>query len=340
MKRRLLAGFVFFVLLLILFSYLFFFSGRNIKTCNDETPYNECSKIKPYFCSEEGLRENASFCGCENISKANKDSCVSEFQINPKNITLNYVLRGKEGEINFTVYKKLADYLSEVPRYINSSENPTLLDFRLKTLNEENQKELLLPLVIQIENLTRDKTDQARIAISIVQNIPFGNSTRSLKIGNTETEYYRYPYEVLYDMSGICSEKSGLLVFLLREIGYGTAFLYYNSENHEAAGIECLDERSPSGYCFIETTGPSIITDDRTDYFGATRQLNSNPQIMITSDGIVLEKNLYEYRDAKSLINIRETMKTYGTINFIQHLQFRKLKKKYGLVSFNNSYSF
>jgi len=321
-----------FVLILSIVFYFLFFAD---KTCNDGTPPDECSKINPYFCSKGTLTEKASICGC-GLMETDADKCVSFFQEEPKNITLNYVLRGKKGKIDFVVYKRLADYLSEIPRYLNANENPTALDFKLKVINQEEQRELLLPLVMEIEKITRDKTDQARIAISLVQNIPFGISTKTGKFGNVAMEYQRYPYEVLYDMKGICSEKSELMIFLLREIGYGTSSLYYNLENHEAVGIKCPSERANAGeFCFIETTGPSIITDDRTDYFGTVRELTSSPKVTKISDGISLGRNLYEYRNAKNLIGIRDDIRKNEKINPFQYLQFKNLKRKYGLLDFS-----
>lgn len=308
----------------------FLFSGY--ETCNDGTPSGNCSDISPYFCSGGTLIEKASVCGCGTM-QVQGDRCVSSFQEEPKNITLDYVLRGKKREIDFVVYKKLADNLSQIPRSADSRENPTLLDFKLKMINNEQQRELLLPLVMEIEKITRDKTDQARIAISLVQSIPFGASTKTLKIGNIDVDYQRYPYEVLYDMEGICSEKAELMIFLLREIGYGTSFLYYSLENHEAVGIKCPIEKANVGeFCFIETTGPSIITDDRTEYFGIVRKLVSSSVVMNVSDGISLGDNLYEYRDAKTLADIRDDMRKYGTINPIQYFQFKWLKRNYGLL--------
>ena len=334
MKREVIIGLsLVSVLVLSIVFYFLFFSD---KTCNDGTPYNECSEINPYFCSKGTLTEKASICGCPKVLTIDGDRCVSFFQAEPKNISLNYVLRGKKGKIEFVVYKKLADNLSEIPRYLDTSENPIALDFKLKMINQEEQREFLLPLVVEIEKITRDKTDQARIAISLVQNIPFGSSTKISKFGNIAMEYQRYPYEVLYDMKGICGEKSELMIFLLREIGYSTSSFYYNLENHEAVGIKCPSKRGNVGeFCFIETTGPSIITDDRTDYFGTVRELTSSPKITNISDGISLENNLYEYRDAKILINIRDDMRKYGTINPLQYFQFKILKNKYGLLDFN-----
>ncbi len=325
---------IFFVVCIV----TYFFLSR-VRTCNDGTLYNSCSETKPYFCSKGTLIEKASSCGCYNSSKVKKDKCSSVYETDPKKITLYYLLRGKKQEINITVYGGMSKYLSELPRYIDSIEKePTLLDFKLRSLDEEKQRILLLSLVMRIKNLAKDKEDQARIAISLVQNIPFGNSNKTLQFGNTPIDYQRYPYEVLYDMEGICSEKSELLVFLLREIGYSSAFLYYNLENHEAVGIKCPLKKSlnNTGYCFIETTGPSIITDNKVDYVGVSG-LKSNPEIIPISGELSFggEYSFYEYRDSRILNKIREDMTEEGMINFFQHIQFQTIKKKYGLINFD-----
>src|SRR4030043_557836 len=335
-KRLYIVFFVFIILILSVISFFLFFK-RETPICNDGTIYNECSKIRPYFCMGGVLIEKASVCNCNNLSKIDGDKCISEYHSEPKQIALDYTLKGEKKTIHFIVYKKLNDYLSGLPRYIDSMGNKTTrLDFKLKSLNEEQQREFLLPLIVRIENLARNKDDQARIAISIIQNIPFGSSNKTSKLGNIDKGYSRYPYEVLYDLQGVCGEKSELLAFLLRGLGYENAFIYYNEENHEAMGIKCPVKKSldNTGYCFIETTGPSIITDYRTEYV-SVGQLTSIPEI-IPIDGSLYfgEKNFYEYKDANTLNKIRERAKEYETINYIQHLQFNNLKKKYGLASF------
>ncbi|MCK9569179.1 hypothetical protein M0R72_09575 [Candidatus Pacearchaeota archaeon] len=316
--------------------YLLFFSS-SMKTCNDGTLYAQCSKIQPYYCFMGDLVEMASVCGCSNFSVVEGNKCLSQYKEGGKIVTLNYVLRGEEGKIDFIVYEKLYNYLADIPRFVDFQENFTLLDFRLRMLDDENQRELLLPLVAEIQDITKNKEDQARIAISLVQNIPFGGSDKIVRFGNIVSEYQRYPYEVLYDNEGVCGEKSELMIFLLREIGYGAAFLYYSGENHEAVGIKCPKEYGvdDSEFCFVETTGPSIITDDKTEYITFS-ELKSYPQVLIASnDGLAFQKYEYEYIDAKNMIAIRKSAKDDGIINYIQYLQYKILKSKYGLVSFS-----
>ena len=323
--------------------YVLFFGNISLFKCGDRTSYNACSELKPYFCESGKLIEKASVCGCPDLLNASEESCISNFIGGEKDISLNYVLRGKKGVIDFVAYENLSNYLSKLPRYIDSSENenPSLFDFKIKSLDEKQQRELLLPLVIGIQNLANSKEDQARIAISLVQNIPFGESNKTARFGNLPLPYQRYPYEVLYDNEGVCGEKSELLVFLLREIGYDSAFMHYFLENHEAVGIKCPVWKSfnNTGYCFIETTGPAIISDYKTEYvvFG---KLVSQPEIIPFEGELSFGNGFYEFRDATALNNIREAIRKSGEINFIQHIKFQNLKEKYGLKVFNRTYTF
>ena len=77
--------------------------------CGDESFNGSCSENKPYYCSNAVLLENASFCGCSKNLIVQGDSCVSDYQNNSMEIKLKYFIRGEEKEINFTVYKDMAD---------------------------------------------------------------------------------------------------------------------------------------------------------------------------------------------------------------------------------------
>ncbi|MFH1787305.1 MAG: hypothetical protein ABH811_00740 [archaeon] len=326
-------GLIIFVgLMIFLFGIIFVQEDKeNTSFCGDGTSYGNCSLNKPYFCDNGFLVERASVCGCSNILDIKDDLCVSEYYIFPKNLNLRYFLRGEENSINFVVYEGLADYISELPRSINyeGSEIPLRSDFKIRNINEENQRGALLPLVVQIQNIANDKEDQVRIAVSIVQNIPFGGSDKIVGFGsNLGVNYSRYPYEVLYEMQGVCGEKSELLAFLLRELGYEVVIFYYNEENHEAVGVRCPLENSVlnTEYCFIETSGISIISDDELEYAEEIR-LYSEPEIIFISEGDSLGYDLYEYKDAEYLIRIRDK----GVINYFDKYKLRKLQEKYAL---------
>jgi len=324
------------VLLIIFVGYSMVF--HEALKCGDGTAYGECSMRKPYFCKEGSLVENAPVCGCSNLSVASQTfllyvpdySCKFKYKTNPKNITLKYVLRGQEGRINFVVYGGLADYLSGLPRSISyeGDNKPSRADFKFRNLDDEWQRELLLPLVTEIQNLEVSDTDKMRIAVSLVQKIPYGESEKRGDLIDKSFSYSRYPYEVLYDMEGVCGEKSELLAFLLREMGYGVAFFYHQEENHESIGIKCpkIFSLDNTGYCFIETTGPSIITDNKIIYADSGK-LESEPEVIPISEGDSLGWNLYEYDDAKDLIKLKEK-----GVSMFSSGKFDELKEKYDLV--------
>jgi hypothetical protein len=255
----------------------------------------------------------------------------SQYQIEPKTINLSYFFDGEEREIELTVFRGVVDYISRLSRDIRSNgrEMPSRGDFKLKSMNEPVQREFLLPLVFEIQNLTESKEDQFRIATSLVQSIPYGYSNNTISFFGTEVNYSRYPYEVLYENEGICGEKTQLLSFLLRELGYEVSLVYYAPENHEAVGIGCSKREGLKGtdVCFVETTARSIVNDQSLVYVDGTT-LNSEPEIFKLSEGISLSKRTKEYRDAKTMDKLRNW-------KFIIFREWRmnRLNEKYGLGS-------
>lgn len=341
-KKRIFLLFISISILVIGFILLFVFvlpvqKVVKVPTCGDGTFYNTCSLDKPYYCDNGGqLMINASVCGCPASLTKQGSSCIINYLANPKSINLSYILDGKKSSFDFVVYKGLVDYLSTLPESIiyTDGQRPIRSDFKLMRLNEPNQEDLIMHLVKDIENIAPDsKTDQARIAISIVQNIPWGSSGKKIKFLNSKVGYSRYPYQVLYDNQGLCGEKSELLADILRGLDYGVALFYYPKENHEALGIKCPVEYSlnGTGYCFVETSGPAIISDNSLRYVGGVT-LKSSPELILISKGISLPLGLEEYKDAKTLINFRNRK----WLNPISVYRFKKIESKYGLSKVYN----
>ena len=201
-------------------------------------------------------------------------------------------------------------------------------------MNNEEQKFLLSPLVAKIQNIGKNGEDQVRIAVSIVQNIPWGISNNVDEFRGVVLNHSRASYEVLYDEEGICGEKSELLAFLLRDLGYGVALFYNQEENHESIGIKCPVEKSwrNSGYCFVETSGPAIISDISIPYANGL-SLKSEPQVFVLSEGNSLGEDLYEYEDAEKIMDIRKSANGKGFFfNPWKFFELKKLEKKYGLA--------
>jgi hypothetical protein len=329
---------IFFVLFIIIFLFCFFNSFFGVfekNVCGDGSSYGECSKNQPYYCSKGILVQNASFCGCPENSSKKGDFCEYPYQTSPKFVMLYYILDGEYKRINFSVYEGMVDYLKKHPQrsfYFNE-ENYSLEDFKLRIINEPEQKKLLMPLVIEIQNIAKSKEDQARVAISLVQHISYEEQNNSMAQMEIYFSSLKYPYDVLYQEEGLCGSKSDLLAFLLREIGYDLVMFHYFQENHEAIGIKCPKKYSlnNTGYCFIESTQPAIIGYSQGEYSGG-RALYSSPKIIKISEGISLDGNMEEYRDARMLNRIYNVSKSYKQINLMEYFKLSQLTKKYGLV--------
>lgn len=297
--------------------------------CEDGTLYDRCSADKPLYCSEGSLVQKARTCGCHPEYVTVGETCVSRYETNPKEISLDYTLRGQKGSIDYTVYAGLNSHLASKSRsFICSPVCPSQEDMELSVLSEPHQEEHLLPLVWAIEHETDDKDDQARIAINLVQSIPY--DLEGFRSGDLTG---RYPYEVLYDQKGVCGEKAKLLTFLLRELGYGVVLLNYEEQLHEAVGIKCPVQYSweHSGYCFVESTVPSIVSDDQGDYVGVGK-LTTEPTVILVSDGDSFDGVSEEYSDAREFIRIRNEMDS-GQIyqDWSDYSLYASLVEKYGI---------
>jgi len=253
----------------------------------------------------------------------------------PKNITLTYVLRGRRGSINYTVYGGLAKYLRNFDvSCLNECPNREDVLFRVGALGRDmlpgRQLEfaLLDRLVEQIEAVAQGD-DALRVAVSLVQNIPYDSDKL---FGRTPDRHWRFPYEVLYDFKGVCGEKSLLLAYLLERMGYGVAIFIFEAEGHMAVGVKCPSpyDYMGTGYCFIESTRPTIITDSEGEYVapnGSLIPLRSRPLVVVVSQGREFASVEEEYRDAR----IYEYLSGKQTLSEREYEEWRALRAKYGL---------
>jgi hypothetical protein len=266
---------------------------------------------------------------------------VEPLHTNPTTKLLAYTLRGGRGQIEFKIYGGVLQYLQNNPisntYYCTNGVCPTTFELESRFIDDNTQKRELDSLARLIEGKTADKDDQARIAISLVQNIPY--DWDSLKLSDPHS---KYPYEVIALEKGVCGEKSKLLVFLLRELGFGTALIDYKAERHQAVGISCPSTYSllNSGYCFVEATAPNIVTDDQGNYVEVGK-LTSVPEITKMSDGLSFTSVSEEYQDNQKLKQLFTQLDAYKTTSVLPYElwvqwkliydQYKSLSEKYGL---------
>jgi len=190
-----------------------------------------------------------------------------------------YVVNGQDGSIELTLDQKWYWYYlcrseemhERVESHVMRCDPPgqncvysTSTFMRpLALINESIEYSAVQPLVDAIKSKSTDPEMQARIAISLVQNIPYNyDKANSMTASNyTVIVHYASPYEVLYENTGICEEKSALLVLLLNELGYDSAYFEFDADHHAMVGIgsDGSGQYQNTGYIIIESTNPYPI---------------------------------------------------------------------------------
>lgn len=325
----------------LLFMYAFSDNAISVEpmlTCGDSTFYAECSLSKPYYCSDGMIIRDPVNCGCPEILDKEGSSCMAIEFGGEREVAFRYFLDGEERFLSMIIYDDMMDYLSTLPRalFYKKDEVPRRDDFKLMKMDDSLQREALMPLVVAIQNTAPNSIEnQARMAISLVQNIIYGEPEfMSVLGGKYEVRLSRYPYQVLSEEIGSCEGKSELLAFLLRELGFEVALFHYNDENHESVGIKCPVKYSllGSGYCFVETTVVAPIGYSTGNYLGiAGGKLRSEPEIVRISNGFSLPDEMDEYEDSMSLNVITTKIETVGRIDSFEKKKFDRLKAKYNL---------
>ncbi|HJJ55527.1 MAG TPA: hypothetical protein O0X99_00935, partial [Methanocorpusculum sp.] len=100
----------------------------------------------------------------------------------------------------------------------------------------------------------------------------------------------------------LCFDKSLLLAYMLDKLGYDVVLLIFESSNHIAIGVKTNDTVSDfrgTGYAFIETTVPSIITDSYGLYGNDEKPLGKLSEIIHISYG---GKCMDVSKEAKSIL--------------------------------------
>lgn len=257
-------------------------------------------------------------------------SCVDYTDTGSVVKTYEYILRGERGMINFELYPRLDDALSKRENVYTCTrgecpaqkEVDEILTKRM--LDHEDQNIEINALAQKIFDEADTDDDRARIAISLVQKLDYDYDALAQATPN------KYPYEALYQKRGVCGEKAILMAGLLREIGYGVALFQYRPERHMAVGLRCPKDYDhlDSGYCFVESTIPSIITDDEGDYAGAGK-LKSRPQIIEIAEGKEFRGVYEEYQDALDWKELRR--KSGQAVDKELYNRWKQIAKKYGI---------
>lgn len=242
-----------------------------------------------------------------------------DFQLSPKTSSYSYIIENNRKFISFTVYGGLSDYFSDVRR---SSPSGPEKDVISDILGNDYQDEYLQPFIESIRSRSQNSDDHAKIAISVVQHIPYNRN----KPYNTSSGWF-YPYETMFSNGGTSADKSLLSAYLLKELGYDTVLFEY--PGHMAVGVKCSPDYDfyDTGYAFIETTEPTIITYVPDTYYGGD-SASASPQVIRINEGKRVLDVSSEYRDATRL---KQLERMGGVLDQSQYTEWLKISSKYDL---------
>lgn len=179
-----------------------------------------------------------------------------------------YYNRGIKEKYSTTMYGEINDYLTIIPSWYRCMKDCNTLSCQNncgsrenlinKQINEFVSQSQLSQISNRFKSLPISEENKVRSIANMVQQIDY-----FIEHDASEINGELYPYQVLYIGIGVCGEKSNLLINLLKNMGYKTAYIYLPNINHAAVGIGCSGayEFHNSGYCYIESTGPNIISD-------------------------------------------------------------------------------
>ncbi len=216
-----------------------------------------------------------------------------------KTNTFNFEYDCQTFSLSLPLFQSIHDYFSSLDKAVYSRENTQydlVSTYYNQFIQNEHDEEVLKLIIERISAQTSPNTtdDLATAIISFVQYIEY-DCDKFFSYENKESHNYQtnFPYETLYLNQGVCGDSTILLAKILKQLGYGTAFLLFEEENHMALGIQCPNEhanyvQNGLGYCYIETTAPSRISVRPIEIANAT--VPNTHRIIKISNGSTFNK--------------------------------------------------
>jgi len=188
----------------------------------------------------------------------------------PTELTLSCDYHGKNLTVSETLYGSLYDYYRSDPTkksaYLHNDEAKFVFYYEKDgTIPELAGK---IAAVGKANNLSSDQI--LDLSACFIQNIPYDEAKAARILGPDFAKQPisqvipRYPYETLFDRTGICTDKTYLGAAIIRELGYGTAILTFDTQKHMSLGITVPAGYGSLGtnYGIMELTGNGFLVGD------------------------------------------------------------------------------
>jgi hypothetical protein len=254
----------------------------------------------------------------------------------PKTVDFHWSYKGKAYFLEETLYGNVDAYYKDNPTKaftddVSIDEYYTNLTLHLQDKKDDTASRVVRDIEAEglKNNLSPD--EMLELVISFVQSIPYDGAKYAAMTSSpdhVEASWPRFPYEVLYDDTGICTDKSLLTVALVDELHYGTALFSFDKEEHMVPAIECTSQYSSyaSGYCFTEVTNTGFkIGDSSIDELDSGRALtkaaihHADSGMPATVGALPFQDfHVYGKKDGKTYAGIVETVTTMDRIGTLK----------------------
>jgi hypothetical protein len=271
-----------------------------------------------------------------NVSVYDTQPIYTTFETNPRYAAYNYSILDTEKDIvGFVVYGGVFEHLygQEHTYYTHNETSDNLITkLFVDSINNYYMSEFVKIIIDRYP----DNGERLRMATSLVQKMEY-DDVRSECIENLcehSTDWW-YPYETLYMNRGVCSDKSVLLAYLLKELGYDVVLLKFECNGggtgHMAVGIKTMEyDYMGSGYAYIETTMPTMITYVPTNI--GVNCSAPNLSIMKISHGGLSFDVTEDYLDSVRMKELEQIAnENYNLLSAEDYDDWMGIMKKYGM---------
>jgi hypothetical protein len=216
---------------------------------------------------------------------------------NPREVSLSCDYHGKNLIVNETLYGSLYDYYRTDPTkksaYLHSKEEDFVFTYEKDNTVRDLSKKILA--VGAANSLTNDQI--LDLSACFIQGIPYDEAKASLILGPDFDQQAiadvipRYPYETLYDKTGICTDKTYLGAAIMRELGYGVSILTFDDQKHMSLGVLVPAGYGSFGtnYGIMELTGSGFLVGDVPE-LNASAGLAINNYETLHQDNITVDE--------------------------------------------------
>ena len=184
-------------------------------------------------------------------------------KIDEKTTILNCDYAGETISTSVKTHSNVSNYYKNLSSKNSYLENANFESFVYSNRNDSTIKNLASDIRSIAESRNLNDDQMLELATCFVQNIPYDEEKASTVLSNgliSNRYLAQFPYETLYENSGICTDKTYLGSALINELGYGTGILLFPDAQHMSLGISAPQGYGDFGtkYVYMEVTNPGF----------------------------------------------------------------------------------